>query len=194
MSFIQRSSGGLSDVFANLCIIVCFSFLLVFSCLVLSVFSTIPEHHKFANQGLFILVRPPPPHTLDGLLSIRACSFLSRLLQCVHICLLMCWFVCRRRERQPCKQVGGFRCCWLRSKSDTQCNNRNCDIIPPSPSSFALLLLQWKVMDTRFLLLNPLRPPSLPSSHLAHLYVLFNGRTLDFHIPSVHSFDQSPGH
>uniref|UniRef100_A0A671V621 Potassium voltage-gated channel subfamily Q member 4 n=1 Tax=Sparus aurata TaxID=8175 RepID=A0A671V621_SPAAU len=30
-------------------------FLLVFSCLVLSVFSTIPEHQKFANQGLFIL-------------------------------------------------------------------------------------------------------------------------------------------
>ncbi|KAL6099825.1 kcnq4 [Pungitius sinensis] len=33
----------------------CFSFLLVFSCLVLSVFSTIPDHQKFANQGLFIL-------------------------------------------------------------------------------------------------------------------------------------------
>ncbi|KAG7500336.1 potassium voltage-gated channel subfamily KQT member 4 isoform X1 [Solea senegalensis] len=32
-----------------------FIFLLVFSCLVLSVFSTIPEHQKFANQGLFIL-------------------------------------------------------------------------------------------------------------------------------------------
>uniref|UniRef100_A0A8D2KZX8 Potassium voltage-gated channel subfamily Q member 4 n=1 Tax=Varanus komodoensis TaxID=61221 RepID=A0A8D2KZX8_VARKO len=32
-----------------------FIFLLVFSCLVLSVFSTIPEHHKFANQWLFIL-------------------------------------------------------------------------------------------------------------------------------------------
>ncbi|XP_061452935.1 potassium voltage-gated channel subfamily KQT member 4 isoform X4 [Rhineura floridana] len=32
-----------------------FIFLLVFSCLVLSVFSTIPEHHKFANQCLFIL-------------------------------------------------------------------------------------------------------------------------------------------
>ncbi|CAB1458156.1 unnamed protein product [Pleuronectes platessa] len=31
------------------------SFLLVFSCLVLSVFSTIPDHQKFANQGLFIL-------------------------------------------------------------------------------------------------------------------------------------------
>ncbi|KAK5855125.1 hypothetical protein PBY51_005260 [Eleginops maclovinus] len=30
-------------------------FLLVFSCLVLSVFSTIPEHQKFANKGLFIL-------------------------------------------------------------------------------------------------------------------------------------------
>ncbi|PWA15144.1 hypothetical protein CCH79_00008839 [Gambusia affinis] len=30
-------------------------FLLVFSCLVLSVFSTIPEHQKMANQGLFIL-------------------------------------------------------------------------------------------------------------------------------------------
>uniref|UniRef100_A0A8C4H038 Potassium voltage-gated channel subfamily KQT member 4 n=1 Tax=Dicentrarchus labrax TaxID=13489 RepID=A0A8C4H038_DICLA len=30
-------------------------FLLVFSCLVLSVFSTIPDHQKFANQGLFIL-------------------------------------------------------------------------------------------------------------------------------------------
>ncbi|TRZ01257.1 hypothetical protein DNTS_008040 [Danionella cerebrum] len=30
-------------------------FLLVFSCLVLSVFSTIPDHHKFANEGLFIL-------------------------------------------------------------------------------------------------------------------------------------------
>uniref|UniRef100_A0A672YYK4 Potassium voltage-gated channel subfamily Q member 4 n=1 Tax=Sphaeramia orbicularis TaxID=375764 RepID=A0A672YYK4_9TELE len=38
---------------ASLCL--CFSFLLVFSCLVLSVFSTIPEHQKFANQGLFIL-------------------------------------------------------------------------------------------------------------------------------------------
>uniref|UniRef100_A0A3B3TQA7 Potassium voltage-gated channel subfamily Q member 4 n=1 Tax=Poecilia latipinna TaxID=48699 RepID=A0A3B3TQA7_9TELE len=34
---------------------VCFSFLLVFSCLVLSVFSTIPEYQKMANQGLFIL-------------------------------------------------------------------------------------------------------------------------------------------
>ncbi|XP_068603647.1 potassium voltage-gated channel subfamily KQT member 4 [Brachionichthys hirsutus] len=33
----------------------CFSFLLVFSCLVLSVFSTIPDHQKFANQSLFIL-------------------------------------------------------------------------------------------------------------------------------------------
>ncbi|XP_077362711.1 potassium voltage-gated channel subfamily KQT member 4 isoform X1 [Festucalex cinctus] len=32
-----------------------FIFLLVFSCLVLSVFSTIPEHQGFANQGLFIL-------------------------------------------------------------------------------------------------------------------------------------------
>uniref|UniRef100_A0A3Q2DWC9 Potassium voltage-gated channel subfamily Q member 4 n=1 Tax=Cyprinodon variegatus TaxID=28743 RepID=A0A3Q2DWC9_CYPVA len=32
-----------------------FIFLLVFSCLVLSVFSTIPDHHKMANQGLFIL-------------------------------------------------------------------------------------------------------------------------------------------
>uniref|UniRef100_UPI003AAC116C potassium voltage-gated channel subfamily KQT member 4-like isoform X1 n=1 Tax=Centroberyx gerrardi TaxID=166262 RepID=UPI003AAC116C len=32
-----------------------FIFLLVFSCLVLSVFSTIPDHHKLANEGLFIL-------------------------------------------------------------------------------------------------------------------------------------------
>ncbi|XP_076157744.1 potassium voltage-gated channel subfamily KQT member 4 isoform X1 [Alosa pseudoharengus] len=32
-----------------------FIFLLVFSCLVLSVFSTIPDHQKFANEGLFIL-------------------------------------------------------------------------------------------------------------------------------------------
>ncbi|XP_061123761.1 potassium voltage-gated channel subfamily KQT member 4 isoform X4 [Syngnathus typhle] len=32
-----------------------FIFLLVFSCLVLSVFSTIPEHQRVANQGLFIL-------------------------------------------------------------------------------------------------------------------------------------------
>ncbi|XP_054856040.1 potassium voltage-gated channel subfamily KQT member 4 isoform X2 [Eublepharis macularius] len=32
-----------------------FIFLLVFGCLVLSVFSTIPEHQKFANQCLFIL-------------------------------------------------------------------------------------------------------------------------------------------
>ncbi|XP_077446051.1 potassium voltage-gated channel subfamily KQT member 4 isoform X1 [Stigmatopora argus] len=32
-----------------------FIFLLVFSCLVLSVFSTIPEHQGLANQGLFIL-------------------------------------------------------------------------------------------------------------------------------------------
>ncbi|XP_030073322.1 potassium voltage-gated channel subfamily KQT member 4 isoform X1 [Microcaecilia unicolor] len=32
-----------------------FIFLLVFSCLVLSVFSTIPEHHNLANEGLFIL-------------------------------------------------------------------------------------------------------------------------------------------
>ncbi|XP_055368791.1 potassium voltage-gated channel subfamily KQT member 4 isoform X2 [Betta splendens] len=32
-----------------------FIFLLVFSCLVLSVFSTIPDHQKVANQGLFIL-------------------------------------------------------------------------------------------------------------------------------------------
>uniref|UniRef100_H2M993 Potassium voltage-gated channel subfamily Q member 4 n=1 Tax=Oryzias latipes TaxID=8090 RepID=H2M993_ORYLA len=31
------------------------SFLLVLSCLVLSVFSTIPDHQKMANQGLFIL-------------------------------------------------------------------------------------------------------------------------------------------
>uniref|UniRef100_A0A7N9AX76 Potassium voltage-gated channel subfamily Q member 4 n=1 Tax=Mastacembelus armatus TaxID=205130 RepID=A0A7N9AX76_9TELE len=37
------------------CVCVCFSFLLVFSCLVLSVFSTIPDHQKAANQGLFIL-------------------------------------------------------------------------------------------------------------------------------------------
>ncbi|XP_029976071.1 potassium voltage-gated channel subfamily KQT member 4 isoform X2 [Salarias fasciatus] len=32
-----------------------FIFLLVFSCLVLSVFSTIPDHQKVSNQGLFIL-------------------------------------------------------------------------------------------------------------------------------------------
>ncbi|XP_048850039.1 potassium voltage-gated channel subfamily KQT member 4-like isoform X2 [Brienomyrus brachyistius] len=32
-----------------------FIFLLVFSCLVLSVFSTIPEHQNIANEGLFIL-------------------------------------------------------------------------------------------------------------------------------------------
>ncbi|XP_039676968.1 potassium voltage-gated channel subfamily KQT member 4 isoform X4 [Perca fluviatilis] len=32
-----------------------FIFVLVFSCLVLSVFSTIPDHQKFANQSLFIL-------------------------------------------------------------------------------------------------------------------------------------------
>ncbi|XP_024251063.2 potassium voltage-gated channel subfamily KQT member 4 isoform X2 [Oncorhynchus tshawytscha] len=32
-----------------------FIFLLVFSCLVLSVFSTIPDHQKVANEGLFIL-------------------------------------------------------------------------------------------------------------------------------------------
>ncbi|KAM9838966.1 potassium voltage-gated channel subfamily KQT member 4 [Aulostomus maculatus] len=32
-----------------------FIFLMVFSCLVLSVFSTIPTHQKMANQGLFIL-------------------------------------------------------------------------------------------------------------------------------------------
>ncbi|KAM4797490.1 potassium voltage-gated channel subfamily KQT member 4 isoform 2-T2 [Rhinophrynus dorsalis] len=32
-----------------------FIFLLVFSCLVLSVFSTIPEYHNLANKGLFIL-------------------------------------------------------------------------------------------------------------------------------------------
>lgn len=43
-------------------------FLLVFSCLVLSVFSTIQEHQKLANQCLFILVsergaQGPPPHT-----------------------------------------------------------------------------------------------------------------------------------
>lgn len=31
-------------------------FLLVFSCLVLSVFSTIQEHQKLANECLFILV------------------------------------------------------------------------------------------------------------------------------------------
>uniref|UniRef100_A0AAY5KCS4 Potassium voltage-gated channel subfamily Q member 4 n=1 Tax=Esox lucius TaxID=8010 RepID=A0AAY5KCS4_ESOLU len=32
-----------------------FIFMLVFSCLVLSVFSTIPDHQKIANEGLFIL-------------------------------------------------------------------------------------------------------------------------------------------
>ncbi|XP_075051268.1 potassium voltage-gated channel subfamily KQT member 4 isoform X2 [Mixophyes fleayi] len=32
-----------------------FIFFLVFSCLVLSVFSTIPEYHNFSNKGLFIL-------------------------------------------------------------------------------------------------------------------------------------------
>ncbi|XP_062343170.1 potassium voltage-gated channel subfamily KQT member 4 isoform X3 [Osmerus eperlanus] len=32
-----------------------FIFLMVFSCLVLSVFSTIPDHHEVANEGLFIL-------------------------------------------------------------------------------------------------------------------------------------------
>ncbi|XP_013924751.1 PREDICTED: potassium voltage-gated channel subfamily KQT member 4 [Thamnophis sirtalis] len=32
-----------------------FIFILVFSCLILSVFSTIPEHHTFANEYLFIL-------------------------------------------------------------------------------------------------------------------------------------------
>ncbi|KAF3833853.1 hypothetical protein F7725_025057 [Dissostichus mawsoni] len=42
-------------IYTDLCVNLCFSFLLVFSCLVLSVFSTIPEHQKFANQGLFIL-------------------------------------------------------------------------------------------------------------------------------------------
>lgn len=44
-------------------------FLLVFSCLVLSVFSTIQEHQKLANECLFILVsgdqgcaQGSPPH------------------------------------------------------------------------------------------------------------------------------------
>lgn len=62
-------SALISDVCVLKCVywpvraIMCFSFVLVFSCLVLSVFSTIPDHQKFANQGLFILVRPPP-HSL----------------------------------------------------------------------------------------------------------------------------------
>lgn len=79
----------------------CFSFLLVLSCLVLSVFSTIPDHQQFANQGLFILVRPflsllfaTHMHTYD--FSIRTPSFCPRHLPdwraficaCVRVALL----------------------------------------------------------------------------------------------------------
>ena len=37
--------------------LLCFRFILVFSCLVLSVFSTIPAHQDFSSYCLLILVR-----------------------------------------------------------------------------------------------------------------------------------------
>lgn len=50
------------------------------------------------------------------------------------MCLHACCFVCRWRRRQPCKQVGGFRCCWLRRKSQTRSTNPNSyPIISPLP-------------------------------------------------------------
>lgn len=131
-------------VFTDLRVFMCFSFLLVFSCLVLSVFSTIPDHQKFANQGLFILVRSLPSlsthihkHTHMWLLqhpfSYTVLLYTpSQLLRCTRMCLR--WFVCRWRRRQPCKQVGGFRCCWLRRKSQTWSTNPNSyPIISPLP-------------------------------------------------------------
>lgn len=65
-------------------------------------------------------------------------STASHLLHCIHICLRMCWFVCWWRHRRPCKQVGGFRCCWLRRKSQTWSTNPNSYPIISSSSPLPL--------------------------------------------------------
>uniref|UniRef100_A0A8B9Z265 Potassium voltage-gated channel subfamily Q member 4 n=1 Tax=Buteo japonicus TaxID=224669 RepID=A0A8B9Z265_9AVES len=60
-------------------------FLLVFSCLVLSVFSTIQEHQKLANQCLFILVsgerscpaRPDPRRPLDFIVFVASVAVIA---------------------------------------------------------------------------------------------------------------------
>ncbi|MBN3311590.1 KCNQ4 protein, partial [Atractosteus spatula] len=65
------------------------SFLLVFGCLVLSVFSTIPEHQKFANEGLFILGarwvgpgRKPLPNDPEVTVSWPECDSCSGTASC----------------------------------------------------------------------------------------------------------------
>lgn len=49
---VQRCVSPVSE-----CLLWCFRFILVFSCLVLSVFSTIPAHQDFSSDCLLILVR-----------------------------------------------------------------------------------------------------------------------------------------
>lgn len=64
--------------------------------------------------------------------------FLTRLTYfTVFISTCVCVdFVCWWRHRQPCKQVGGFRCCWLRRKSQTRSTNPNSYTIIPLPPLF----------------------------------------------------------
>lgn len=60
--WLQRSDRWCHDVqwrvsHVSQCLLLCFRFILVFSCLVLSVFSTIPAHQDFSSNCLLILVR-----------------------------------------------------------------------------------------------------------------------------------------
>ena len=58
---------------------------------------------------------PPPPLPLPA----QYPYLLARVLNCTH--------------RQPCKQVGGFRCCRLCRKSQTWSTNRNSSPLIPFP-------------------------------------------------------------
>lgn len=90
------------------CVIMSFSFLLVFSCLVLSVFSTIPEHQKFANQGLFILVRPLPAHMTTSASIFLPCPFIHSVsLAAAHLYVLALVLTCLPAEAQTAMQAGG---------------------------------------------------------------------------------------
>lgn len=137
MSFIQSTNDEwipvlISDVFIDRCV-----FLFQFSAGVQLLGAVCVLHHPWTPE----VCQPRPLHPGTTLSHTHACFsihilFFFHFLHCIHICLLMCWFVSRQRHRQPCKQVGGFRCCWLRRKSQAWSTNPNSyPIISPSPLS-----------------------------------------------------------
>ncbi|KAF7245785.1 Potassium voltage-gated channel subfamily KQT member 4 [Varanus komodoensis] len=80
-------------------------FLLVFSCLVLSVFSTIPEHHKFANQWLFILE--------FVMIVVFGLEYIIRVWSAGCCCRYRGWQGCFRFARKPFCVIGRpSRCHW----------------------------------------------------------------------------------